>query len=653
MAKYVLEVLDGDRVGDVVPVGDRAVRIGRRPGNDLILADEKTSGVHAEVVPEGDRHVLRDLGSTNGTFLDGKRVTELVLTPGDEVTIGRWRVKFRLAEEAGAPVDAGELAVRRLDAGRLQKRGGSVGVLAIVAVLVVGAGLWWWLRGTATATDDGGGRGPRAVLAVAGNKLPAELASCESEEGWDVRAGGAAFAVAGGAHTGQGALQCSRGDAPNEPDFALLRPRKPISVLPGRSVTVTAHGRCEQGAKVAVRAYLASNNEQVPFRFRTGGKIEGGDGWQQLRAAVAVPPGCDQLWIEVVALLPNVGSSVRVDDVAVLDGGEAALVEHKLAETGQIAQATGAALVLRSVDTDNPAILLGVLPGAVPPEFAGLHRADLCVLSDLGAQLQVTPAERGFHLAATEATTLRLVLPAEAAAGLLAGDDAGAFAAAQFGAEFQARSLLTGEALTRAWWQFAGLVACDCRVAGGRFAMTVAAGAVDVVLGFRGERVQAGEIVRQARARAGAGHPGEALDQLRDMVTRLPMDTETLAEAQVLRSELLATQAQRVQRLQQDLDEAEFFSTRGGFERVALGVDEVLALYGDGNLDNKGAVLAMRDTARDRLQKIDDGSRDQQRARLQQLAKVFVEAQQPALAQLIEQYVGRHLQGSGPEGNGK
>ena len=142
MAKYVLEILDGDRAGEVLPVADRPLRIGRKPGNDLVLADEKTSGVHAEVVLEGDRHVLRDLGSTNGTFLDGKRVTEIVLTPGDVVTVGRLRVKFR-AEGEAATADAGDLAVRRLDAGRVGRRSGSVGLLAGVLVLALGAGGWF------------------------------------------------------------------------------------------------------------------------------------------------------------------------------------------------------------------------------------------------------------------------------------------------------------------------------------------------------------------------------------------------------------------------------------------------------------------------------------------------------------------------------
>ena len=98
MANYVLEILDGDRAGEVMSVGDAVLRIGRKSGNDLVLADEKTSGVHCELAPDGGRLVLKDLGSTNGTFLDGKRVSEVVLTPGDVITVGRLRVRFAAAD---------------------------------------------------------------------------------------------------------------------------------------------------------------------------------------------------------------------------------------------------------------------------------------------------------------------------------------------------------------------------------------------------------------------------------------------------------------------------------------------------------------------------------------------------------------------------
>lgn len=658
MANYVLEILDGDRAGEVVPVADRPVRIGRRPGNDVVLADEKTSGVHAEVVPEGDRHVLRDLGSTNGTFLDGKRVTELVLTPGDVVTIGRLQVKFRLAgDAAGGPVDAGELAVRRLDAGRVQKRGSALAMVALVAVLGAGAGGYFWLRGKAD-TDNAGATsgGPRAALVVDGNRLANELAQCELEEGWE-RVAGATFQASSRGHSGGGALQCERVDGPDGKDFAVLRTQKPLTVLAGRSVTLVAHLRCSGGARAAVRALLGSDNEQMPFRFRTGSPVvasEGGPGgFQRVAVPVAVPPGCNQLQVEIVAVLPATGDAVAVDDVAVVDGGEAAVVESKLAETGQTMLGTGAALALRSVDMDAPAILRAVLPGVVPAEFTGLHKADLCCLSDLGASLQVTPSERGFAVAANGVAALRLWLPADAAGGLLAaagGDPA--FAAVASDGSFQAQSLLTGAGATRAWWRFDAPVACAGRVGSGTFALDVAAAKFDVVLGFRSERAQAIEGVAKARQKAEGGRPGEALDQLRDLVQRVPMDSEALAEAQVLRTELMAAQAHAVRRLRADLDEAQFFNTRGGFERVAFGVESLLATYGEKNLDDPSALQALRAAALERLQALDNGNRGADRARLEQLTKVFADAQQPVLAKWIEDYVARHL-GGGGDGKGK
>jgi hypothetical protein len=656
MANYVLEILDGDRAGEVVPVADRPVRIGRRPGNDVVLADEKTSGVHAEVVPEGDRHVLRDLGSTNGTFLDGKRVTELVLTPGDVVTVGRLQVKFRLAGDgASAPVDAGELSVRRLDAGRVQKRSGATAMVALVALLAAGGGAWFWLRGKADADGGDGaaaGRGPRAALVVDGNKLANELAQCEVEEGWE-RVAGATFSIGRG-HSGAGALQCERVDGPDGKDFAVLRTQKPLTVLPGRTVTVAAHLRCTGGARAAVRVLLGSDNEQMPFRFRTGGPViahEGG--FQRVVLPVAVPPGCNHLQVEVVAVLPAAGDAVAVDDVAVTDGGDAALVELKLADSGQTMLGTGAALALRSVDMDAPVILRALLPGEVPAEFAGLHKAELCALSDLGASLQLTPIERGFAVAANGVPTLRLALPADAAGGLLiAGSGEPSFAAAPGEGGFQAQSLLTGAGTTRALWRFEAPVACSGKVGGGTFALDAATTRFEVVLDFPAERKQAIDGVAKARQKAEGSRPGEALDLLRELVQRVPMDSEVLAEAQVLRTELMAAQTRAVRRLQADLDEAQFFNTRGGFERVAFGVDSLKSIYGEKNVDDLKALEALRTAALERLQALDDGNRGAERARLEQLTKVFAEAQQPVLAKWIEDYVARHL-GDGKQAGGK
>lgn len=645
MANYVLEILDGDRAGEVISVTDRPLRIGRKPGNDVVLADEKTSGVHAEVVLEGDRHVLRDLGSTNGTFLDGKRLTELVLTPGDVVTVGRIRVKFRGQGEA-ASVDAGELAVRRLDASRLQGRGGSVGLIAAIALLGLGGAGWFWWQGRAAKEDDPVVRNQkRPVLAVAGNKLATEVAGCESENGWTLRAAGGGFQPSTVAHTGTGAFLAQRGEGADAVDFAVLQRAEPLAVFAGRTVTVAAHVQTAKGGQAALRAMLASANEQVPFRFRTGTPLSAADGWQRVEFSVGIPSGCDRLTVEVVGVLPTPDATVAVDDIAVTEAGNAPPLEAKLADTGQTALGSGAALAVRSVDAENPAILLGVVPGAVPDSLQGLHKAELCVLSDLGAVVTCTAGERGFQLAVTNCAALQFVLPSGAQSGLLIGDGDNKFTSAAADGEFTAHSVLVGDRLTRALLRFAGPMTCRGRTASGVWRLNVPTAQCELVLGFRGERQQAAEKVRQARRARDENRPGAALDTLRELAQTMPMDSEMLGQASELRAELLGAQSQRLQALQKDLEVASFFSTRGGFERVVLGVDEMIQLYGEHNLEDKATPMALRQAAAEKLAAIDGKNHGAQRARLDQLSKAFQAAAQEDLAKLVQEYVQRNLQG--------
>ncbi|HUR27803.1 MAG TPA: FHA domain-containing protein, partial [Planctomycetota bacterium] len=188
---------------------------GRKPGNSVQLLDASVSGKHAEIVVDERGGLLRDLGSTNGTRVNGERISEKRLAGGDRLMFGtidfvfvdtEQRVDPQSAAAADGPPDIGleleaeaplpsaqsrapsahELtsvvdalqppagdagdAVRSIGAEKLA-RSNKKSIFATVGLLVVAAGAgaaWWFTRGAAA---DGASAQTRAVTPVAGNLL--------------------------------------------------------------------------------------------------------------------------------------------------------------------------------------------------------------------------------------------------------------------------------------------------------------------------------------------------------------------------------------------------------------------------------------------------------------------------------------------------
>jgi hypothetical protein len=89
----VLLVMGGQRL----LVGAGGAVLGRSRQSDVMVDDPNVSRAHAEVRPHGSSWVLTDLGSTNGTRLNGRRVGEPeVLKPGDEIELGTTTLTFAL-----------------------------------------------------------------------------------------------------------------------------------------------------------------------------------------------------------------------------------------------------------------------------------------------------------------------------------------------------------------------------------------------------------------------------------------------------------------------------------------------------------------------------------------------------------------------------
>jgi hypothetical protein len=90
----VLIVEEGPGQGTLCRLGPQRTTLGRLPDNDLVLEDPKVSRRHAVVERRPEGFVIRDLGSTNGTFVNGRRVAERLLAPGDVILLGDTRLRF-------------------------------------------------------------------------------------------------------------------------------------------------------------------------------------------------------------------------------------------------------------------------------------------------------------------------------------------------------------------------------------------------------------------------------------------------------------------------------------------------------------------------------------------------------------------------------
>ena len=79
-------------------LGNEPLAIGRDPQNDIVLDDRRVSRKHAEVRLRLGRYTLYDLQSTNGTYVNGRRVAEIVLSDGDRIAVGGTELQFQSSE---------------------------------------------------------------------------------------------------------------------------------------------------------------------------------------------------------------------------------------------------------------------------------------------------------------------------------------------------------------------------------------------------------------------------------------------------------------------------------------------------------------------------------------------------------------------------
>lgn len=94
----MLVVIRGPNAGSRFLLDRELTTVGRHPDSHLFLDDVTVSRRHAEITNEDGGLTIHDLGSLNGTYVNGDRVEERPLQTGDEVQVGRFKLVFLGAE---------------------------------------------------------------------------------------------------------------------------------------------------------------------------------------------------------------------------------------------------------------------------------------------------------------------------------------------------------------------------------------------------------------------------------------------------------------------------------------------------------------------------------------------------------------------------
>ncbi len=151
LPRFSLRGVSGEVFGKTIPLHGKTV-IGRQEGCDIVLSDDAISRQHVRITVFPDGVKVEDLGSANGTFINGKRISEGWLEDGDELKLDNMRFLFQAPPGLKAATTRKTAIVddsqAQADAAGNTGKGGLVLVLAAVAVLVIiGLMAWFYLNG--------------------------------------------------------------------------------------------------------------------------------------------------------------------------------------------------------------------------------------------------------------------------------------------------------------------------------------------------------------------------------------------------------------------------------------------------------------------------------------------------------------------------
>jgi FOG: FHA domain len=87
--QYILEIIQGTEMGNIILLDNESIYIGRHAQCGLVINDPEVSRRHIKMTQGKEGWLIDDLGSTNGTFVNGQRISRQLVSPGDRIQLGQ------------------------------------------------------------------------------------------------------------------------------------------------------------------------------------------------------------------------------------------------------------------------------------------------------------------------------------------------------------------------------------------------------------------------------------------------------------------------------------------------------------------------------------------------------------------------------------
>ncbi len=388
----------GGNDGKRVALDTSRTTFGRRSSNTVTIESAAVSGYHCEITREGGSYVLRDLGSTNGTILDGDPVTEIALQHGGRIRVGDQLLVFvdpsiSDFEKAMAAVDdlGSEWGMLRaeMDMTRVQRarRSQIVAVVAVVAVIGV-------IGYVVLANPELLAEKEQEIAAIYGNVVP-DFSFEDVGAGWTTAPGSPAQGSFGSDTAAQGTSYYTVArDGPAGRPAVVEFTGKQFTISPGRSYSFGAKARAAGGGQAAVQVlWVGAGDGAVGARLSSTGLV-GGSSWTDVSATATPPQNTTHARLRLVNAGPG---SADFDDVFLVPATNPASATS--AADGVItvsATPEGAVTVTRGSDVliDDLRVVGGVFGGAADrgeiPERAGTATVTVVTASGGGVQVEGT-----------------------------------------------------------------------------------------------------------------------------------------------------------------------------------------------------------------------------------------------------------------------